>query len=207
MNEARFSMRSTPLVHEVRISGGRSGIKTPGMVKGEFMDTIQALFTRRTVRQFTPEPVSDEDVHLLLKAAMQAPTAGNAQPWHFVVITDHAVLDQIPTFHTSAAFIPRTPLGILICADDQIAKPGRWLLDCAAAAENMLIAAHASGLGACWVGIEPVPERIEGFRRLIGLPDSVHPVCMIAVGHPAKTPAPEDRFQSERVHLNNWNTP
>ena len=168
------------------------------------MDTLQAVFSRRTVRQFTADPVSEEDVQLLLKAAMQAPSAGNAQPWHFVVISERALLDQVPTFHTSAAYLPLTPLGILICADDQIAKPGRWLLDCAAAAENMLLAAHASGLGACWVGIEPVPERIQGFRSLVGLPDAIHPVCMIAVGHPAKIPDAVDRFKPDRIHRNRW---
>jgi len=168
------------------------------------MDTVEALLTRRTVRQFSAEPVSGEDIHMLIKAAMQAPSAGNAQPWHFVILNDRVLLDQIPTFHTSSAFLTHVPVGILVCADDQIAKPGRWPLDCSAAAENMLLAAHASGLGACWVGIEPVAERIAGFRRLLDLPENIHPVCLIALGHPENIPSRVDRYQPARIHLNHW---
>jgi nitroreductase len=168
------------------------------------MDTIEALFTRRTVRHFTGEPVSEEDIQMLIKAGMQAPSAGNARPWHFIILNERSLLDQIPTFHTSSAFLTQTPAGILVCADDQIAKPGRWLLDCSAAAENILLAAHASGLGACWVGIEPVAERIEGFCRLLGLPESIHPVCLVAVGHPENIPGRVDRYQPERIHRNHW---
>jgi nitroreductase len=168
------------------------------------MDTLEAIFTRRSVRHFTDQPVSEEDIQLLLKAGMQSPTGGNAQHWHFVIITNRAQLERIPEFHNSAAFVADAPLGILICADTNLAKPGRWLLDCAAAAQSMLLAAHALHLGACWVGIEPVSERIDGFRKLANLPSHIAPVCMLAVGHPAKTPPPEDRFNAERVHYNSW---
>jgi nitroreductase len=168
------------------------------------MDTIEAIFTRRSVRHYTNQPIDEEDIHLLLKAGMQSPTAGNAQPCHFVLVKDHALLERIPEFHTSAAFVPNAPLGILICADTIIAKPNRWLLDCSTAAQSILLAAHARQLGACWLGIEPVPERINGFRQLFNLPEHIAPVCMITVGHPAKTPPPEERYNPERVHINGW---
>lgn len=168
------------------------------------METLETIFTRRSVRNFTLQPVSDEDIHTLLKAAMQAPSAGNAQPWHFVIINDRSLLEHIPEFHTSAAFIPKTPLGILICIDTNEAKPGRWPLDGSAAAENILLAAHAIGLGACWLGIEPVTERIEGFRKLVNLPDPIAPLCLIALGHPAQTPPPQERYKPERIHHNQW---
>ena len=168
------------------------------------MDTIQTIFTRRSVRHFTPEAVSEDDLQVLLKAGFQAPTAGNAQPTHFIVISDRPTLDRIPAFHTSSAFLTATPLAILVCADDQVSKPDRWLQDGSAAAMSILLAAHALGLGACWVGIQPVPERIAGFVELAGLPAHIHPVCLIAVGHPAKTPPPEDRVKPQRIHLNQW---
>jgi nitroreductase len=92
----------------------------------------------------------------------------------------------------------------LICADEKLARPGRWLLDCSAAAENILLAAHARGLGACWIGIQPDPARIEGARRLFNLPAQVHPLCLVAVGYPVDTLPNVDRFLPERVHYNPW---
>ncbi len=168
------------------------------------MDAIENILTRRSVRHFAPNPVPDEEVDTLLRAAMHAPSAGNTQPWHFVAITDRATLDEVPKFHTSAEFIREAPLAILICADENVARPGRWLLDCSAAAENMLLAAHARGLGACWIGIHPDPVRIEGAARLLGLPAEVHPLCLIAVGYPMDTPPSVDRFLPSRIHLNKW---
>jgi nitroreductase len=168
------------------------------------MDTIDAIMTRRSIRHFSPQPVPEEEIQVLLKAAMYAPSAGNAQSWHFILINERAVLDQVPNFHTSASFIKEAPLAILICADEDLAKPGRWIQDCSAAAENLLLAAHAGGLGACWIGIQPVPERIEGITRLVNLPPRVHPVCLIAVGYPAETRSHPERFRPERIHHNRW---
>ena len=168
------------------------------------MDAIENILTRRSVRHFRPNPVPDEELQLLLRAAMHAPSAGNSQPWHFVVVTDRAVLNEVPKFHTSAEFIVEVPVAILICADENVARPGRWLLDCSAAAENMLLAAHARGLGACWIGIQPDPLRIEGITNLLGLPAKVHPLCLIAVGYPTEQPPNVDRYLPERIHTNHW---
>ena len=168
------------------------------------MDAIENILTRRSVRHFGPNPVPDEELDILLRAAMQAPSAGNAQPRHFVVITDRKVLDEVPKFHTSAGFIVEAPAAIPICADENVARPGRWLLDCSAAAENMLLAAHARGLGACWIGIQPEPVRIEGVSRLLGLPANVHPLCLIAVGYPTETPPAVNRYLPQRIHTNRW---
>ena len=168
------------------------------------MDTIEAILTRRSVRRFSSQAVPEEEIQVLLKAAMYAPSGGNAQPWHFVVINERAVLDEVPKFHDSSSFILEAPLAILICADEELAKPGRWLLDCSAAAENMLLAAHARGLGACWIGIQPVAERIEGITRLMELPPKVYPVCLIAIGYPTETRHQPERFRPERIHHNRW---
>jgi nitroreductase len=157
------------------------------------------------VRHFAPIPVPDEEVQLLLKAGMHAPSAGNSQPWHFVVVTERTMLDEVPKFHASAEFIREAHLAILVCADENLARPGRWLMDCSAAAENILLAAHAGGLGACWIGIQPDPGRIEGARRLFNLPAQVHPLCLIAVGYPADNkPTNVERFLPERIHYNHW---
>ncbi len=169
------------------------------------MDALQAIFTRRSVRHFTAEPVSAADVELLLRAAMNAPSAGNGQPWEFVVIRSRAVLDALTQVHQSVRVIQEAPLIILVCAVmARERKPGRWPLDCSAAAQNMLLAAHAGGLGAVWLGVWPAPERLEGVARVACLPDGVVPVAMIAVGHPAESIPPSDRFDPQRIHNDRW---
>lgn len=169
------------------------------------MDALQAIFTRRSVRHFTTEPVGAAQVELLLRAAMSAPSSGNAQPWAFAVIDERAVLDEIAAFHASGAVVQEAQVCILVCGEPGREKnPGRWMLDCANATQNMLLAAHASGLGAVWLGIWPDPRRIEGMTRVMRLPEGVIPVALAAVGYPAETPAQADRFDPQRVHHNRW---
>jgi nitroreductase len=165
---------------------------------------MQAILTRRSIRRYTPEQVSDEAVQQLLQAAMSAPTAA-AQPYHFVVVRDRTVLSAVSDFHPHAAMLKSASVGILVCGDPTIeTREGRWVLDCAAATENMLIAANAMGLGACWVGIYPVEERIQGMRKLLGVPEHVVPLSMVSLGFPAEKKPPPDRFKPERVHHERW---
>ncbi|MDY6845586.1 MAG: nitroreductase family protein [Chloroflexota bacterium] len=169
------------------------------------MNTLEAIFTRRSVRDFKHEPISEEDLNDLLKAGMQAPSARNEQPWHFIVIDDRELLHAIPKFHPYAKMLMDAPLAILVCSDHKLeAKRASWLLDCSAATQNILLAAHAKGLGAVWLGIYPDENRVNGMQELLSIPTDVHPVSLVAVGHPASMPEPEDRYKQERVHRNRW---
>lgn len=169
------------------------------------METIEAIFTRRSVRHFKPDPVPPEMVETLLKAAMQAPSAANAQPWHFVVINNRDILEQVTTFHPASESLHQAPMAILICGDDKLEKrPDRWILDCSAATENMLLAAHSLGLGAVWVGIHPDTIRIDGMSQLLSLPAHIHPLSLVAVGFPKQVPPPISRYHPDRVHTNRW---
>ena len=168
------------------------------------MDAMQAILTRRSIRKYTSQPVSDETVTELLKAAMSAPTAGN-QPWHFVVIRDRKVLEAITTVHPHAEMLKQASVAIAISGDPTVEKlKGRWLLDCAAATENILIAANALDVGACWVGIYPVEERMNFLKDLLGMPDHVIPLSMVSLGYPAEKKSPPDRFKTERIHQGTW---
>ncbi len=168
------------------------------------MDAMQAILTRRSIREYTSQPVSEEMVTELLKAAMSAPTAGN-QPWHFVVIRSRTTLDSITGFHPHAEMLKKASVAISISGDPTVERlKGRWLLDCAAATENVLIAANALGLGACWVGIYPVEERMEALRGLLGMPNHVIPLSMVSLGHPAEKKDPPARFKTERIHYELW---
>jgi len=169
------------------------------------METIEAIMSRRSVRQFTTEPITQEQLDIILHAAMQAPSAGNGQPWHFIVIQDRKTLDQIPNIHPYAQMLKEAPLAILVCGDEAETRyKNYWMLDCSAATQNLLLATHAIGLGAVWLGIHPNEERIASIKKLIPSPDTVHPVSLVAIGHPREIPARVDRFRGDRIHYEHW---
>lgn len=169
------------------------------------MDTLQAIHSRRSVRRYLDKPVDADEVQKLLAAAMQAPSARNQQPWQFVVIDDRAVLGKIPSFMPNAAMAAEAPMAILVCGDLALEKSeGYWVVDCAAAVQNMLLAAHALGLGACWCGVYPREKRMDGLRDLLALPGNVVAHSLVVIGHPAEQIAPVDRFQKSRIHRNRW---
>jgi nitroreductase len=169
------------------------------------MDTLEAIYTRRSVRGFTNDPISEVDVKDLLKAGMQAPSAKNEQPWHFVVIDKPDILHAIPSFHPYAKMLLDAPLAILVCSDQKLTlKPASWVQDCSAATQNILLAAHAKGLGAVWLGIYPDEARVQGMETLLELPPNIRPMALVALGHPTLRPEPVDRYNPSRVHHNGW---
>jgi nitroreductase len=169
------------------------------------MEAMEVILTRRSVRHFLPDPIPQDQIDQLLRSAMQAPSAANAQPWHFVVIDDRNILEEVTTFHPAAECLHRAPLAILVCGDDRLEKrPDRWILDCSAATENILLAAHAHGLGAVWLGIYPDALRIENISRLVNLPTEVHPLSLVAIGKPERHAQKVNRYKPERVHSNCW---
>lgn len=169
------------------------------------MDTLEAIRTRRSVRKFTAEPVTDEQMEMLLRAAMAAPSATNEQPWQFVVIRDRATLGHLSKATPFTKSLADAPVGLLVAGDRTKMKyPGFWVIDCSAAIQNLLLTAHASGLGGVWLGVHPVRPFGWNVRRIVGLPRHVVPHSLIALGHPAKVPEPVDRFNTERVHRERW---
>ena len=169
------------------------------------MDVFEAIHLRRSIRRFEKKPVPDELIQKVIAAGMAAPSAGNQQPWEFIVLSDERLLKQIPQINPHASMAQTVPAAILVCANvSRELHPGFWVIDCSAATENMLLAAHASGLGAVWTGIYPVDERVAGFKRLLGLPQHIIPHSLIVLGYPAEHPSPQDRFKPERIHTNAW---
>ena len=169
------------------------------------MDAIEAIMTRRSIRQFTGEPVSDEHIEALMRAAMAAPSAGNQQPWRFVIARDPEVRARLAVATQYASPVGRAPLGIVVLADTRENRhPGYWVQDCSAAVENILLTAHALGLGGVWIGVHPVEDREAEVRAIVEAPEGFAALCMIAIGHPA-TPGPEvDRFNAENVRDERW---
>ena len=169
------------------------------------MDVLEAIRGRRSIRKYKGEPIPEGLVEDILAAGMSAPSAGNEQPWHFVIITDKALLDKVPEIHPYAAMAAQAPLAVLVCGDlNAEVYAGFWVQDCSAAVQNVLLAAHGLGLGAVWCGIYPVKERVKGFRKLFDLPVHVVPLALIPMGYPAEQLAPADRFDEGRVHHDRW---
>jgi nitroreductase len=166
---------------------------------------MEAVLQRRSIRKYTDQKVPEDSLTALLKAAMAAPSAGNEQPWHFVVIKERLILDQVPTVHPHAQMIKQAPVAVLVCGDTDLAKHGEmWIQDCSAATENLLIAAQAEGLGAVWLGVYPREDRIRGLRELLGIPDHVFPFALIPIGFPGEQKPPSNRYNEERIHYDRW---
>jgi nitroreductase len=163
---------------------------------------MEAIFTRRSIRRYTDRPVAADDVRKLLAAAMAAPSAGNEQPWEFVVVTGQAVREEITRVHPYSQMLKQAPVAIVVCADPARSRYPHdyWIQDCAAATENILLAAAALGLGTCWLGVHPVPERVAGVRRVLAIPEPIVPLSIVAVGYPAEQPGKVDRYEEARIH-------
>ena len=169
------------------------------------MDAMEAILQRRSVRDFAETPVSDGQVETLLRAAMSAPSAGNQQSWRFVVVRERATLQRLAESTRFGKPMARAQVGIVVLGDEASETfPHNWPNDCAAAAENILIAAHAIGLGACWLVVHPGVEREAAVGAIVGTPEGFRTFCMIAVGVPAREGPKPDRFDVARIRHEHW---
>lgn len=171
------------------------------------MNLLEIIKKRRSIRRFTSQGVEKEKIEALLEAAMYAPSAVNKQPWHFIVIDDHAVMKRIMEAHPHSKMFETANLGVLVCGDLQLQHgPGYWIADCAAATENFLLAATALGLGSCWVGIYPREDRMRAMKEIFSLPEQVEGFALIAIGYPAEEKKTQERFHREKIFFNQWGT-
>ena len=169
---------------------------------------INNIMTRTSIRQYTNEPVSQQDVETLLRAGMAAPTAVNAQPWHFIAITDKAKLKELAATNRRGSMIEQAALAIVVCGNMDKAMKGKgqayWIQDCSAATENILLAAHGLGLGAVWTGLYPMDDRVTAVSQVLHLPQTIIPLCTIVIGHPAESPEPKNKWKPENVSYNEF---
>jgi nitroreductase len=160
---------------------------------------ISIINSRRSVRKFTSVQVPDEDIKEILEAAMNAPSAMNEQAWSFIVLSG----ETLGSFLEINANTPKgAPVGILICGDTNKSRDDFYVQDCSAATQNILLAAHAKGLGSVWTTI--FPDFRGGVKKLLNLPDHVVPFSFTPIGHPAVVPSPKSRYDESRVHYNAW---
>ena len=181
------------------------------------MDTLKAIQTRRSIRKYIERSVEKEKVEILLRAAMAAPSAGNQQPWDFIAITQKEIINRVSRAHRYAKLLEGAPLCIIVCGNTLKErtttsrlrkvfprKSKYWVLACAAATENILLSAHAMGLGAVWIGIYPEQKCMRYISRIFGLPKIIKPMAAISIGYPGEEKGPADRFNNINIHWEKW---
>lgn len=180
-------------------------VKQPTVMENQ---AIKNIMTRVSVREFTGEKISDAQIDTLLRAAMAAPSAINKQPWAFIVVTDETIIAQLGEALPYSRCSNHPAIAIIPCGDLTKAIPGEmanfWINDVSAATENLLLAAHAMGLGAVWTGLHPDMNRAKMVQEMLGLPEHIIPLCVVPVGIPAEHPAVKDKYQPENIHYNKW---
>ena len=167
---------------------------------------FENIMSRTSVRSYTEKPVEQEKVEMMLRAGMAAPSACNKQPWHFVVINDREILDQIPQLSPYASMVKQAPLAIVVCGCLDKTLEGIeqefWIQDCSAATENILLMAHGLGLGCVWTALYPLKERYEGMQQLLHLPKTMIPLNTLIIGYPKNQVAAKDKWKEENISYN-----
>lgn len=171
-------------------------------------EAFDNILERTSVRRYTDDDVSDELKTALLHAAMAAPSGVNKQPWEFILVDDPLVLKQLADALPYAKMAASAPLAIVTCGNKERFLDGEdselWVQDLAAASENILLAAHALGLGGVWTCLYPHSDRMESASRILGMPEGIIPFSLIPVGYPVTEKAPMDKWRPERVHINKF---
>lgn len=168
---------------------------------------LNLIWGRRSIRAFAPGAVEDAALHTLLEAAMAAPSAVGKDPWRFVVVRERTVRQRLAAGLPHGTMLAEAPVGIVVCGDLDAAHDRQLsylLQDCSAAIENLLLAAHGLGLGACWLGVHPREDRVRHVRTLLGVPTFVIPVAIVAVGRAGEVKEPRTRFNPAYVRHERW---
>lgn len=163
------------------------------------------IMNRRSIRKYEDKLIPNKKIENILRAAMQAPSARNRQPWEFIVITDKKVLAEIPNYHPYSSMVPSAGAAILVCGNMKLQSHRGYIVqDCSAAVQNILLESVNQELGAVWLGIYPREKRMQGMRELFELPAHIIPIALISIGFPAEQPGLNDRFDNGKISFNKW---
>jgi nitroreductase len=163
---------------------------------------LEIIFSRRSIRVYTDEPVSETDIQSLLEAGMAAPSGSNRKPWHFVVVTKRETLRALAAAHPFGKMLASAAAAIAVCGDPAISD--WWVQDCSAATENILVAAAGLGLGAVWLGCHGRPERERPICEVLGIPERIGVLSLLSIGHPGEEKEARTQYDPARVHRGGW---
>jgi nitroreductase len=166
-------------------------------------DLLDLMYARRSVRKYTDESVTDDQVEAMLRAAMAAPSAQDLRPWRFVVVRSRKLLDELAEVHKYAYMLERVPVAIVVCGDREVSER-HWVEDTCAATQNLLLAATALGLGGVWISLYPKKKHQRYVRQLLDIPEHVGVLCLVAVGHPAEEKKSRTQYDARYVHQDEW---
>jgi len=165
-------------------------------------DMLDMIKKRRSIRKYTGQVVTDEQIRQLLEAAMAAPSASNIQSWEFVVVRNPDLKRQLAQTHTWSHMAADAAAVFVVCGDERASH--HWVADASAATQNLLLAATALGLGAVWVGIYPGADREARVRQALAIPEEIRVLCLVPVGHPAESKPPRTQYEDSKVHYERW---
>lgn len=166
-------------------------------------ESLENIFSRTSIRNYTDKKVESEKIDLILKAAMAAPSAMNRQPWEFIVVTDKKTLKKLAKIAPNAGYAKDSKLAFIVCGDNKISDKF-WEQDCSAATENLLLAVNSLGLGAVWCAVYPFDEKVKAVQELFNLPENIIPLNIIPVGYFEGKVTPKDKYKKEKIHNNKW---
>jgi nitroreductase len=165
-------------------------------------ERLKMIFSRRSIRAYTDEAVSEAEIRSLLEAGMAAPSASNQKPWHFVTVTDKATLKALADAHPYGKMLANASLAIAVCGDPAVSM--WWVQDCSAATENILVAVAGLGLGGVWLGSHGRPEREQAVRDVLGIPDHIGVLSLLSVGRPGEEKEARTQYDQAKVHAGRW---
>lgn len=161
---------------------------------------MNAIYHRVSIRKYQDKPVEKEKIEAILRAAMQAPSAGNQQPWEFYVVTDKAMLEALSQVHRYAGMVKDAPAAIVSAYRKECWAKQFAPIDLSIAMENLWLETDAQGLGGVWLGIAPVEDRMKAVEDIVGMPDSLRAFAIFPLGYPAEERRQQDRFDASRIH-------
>jgi nitroreductase len=163
---------------------------------------LDAIKKRRSIRRYTGEAVTEDQINALLEAAMAAPSGNGLAPWEFIVVRDKDLREQLSKVHQWSWMAANAPVVFVVCGKEDVSD--HWVSDCSAATENLLLQATSMGLGGVWVGIYPRTERENKLRQLLNVPLKVRILCMVPIGHPDEQKPARTGFDSAKVHYEKY---
>lgn len=175
-------------------------------MKNDKNATIETIHNRKSVRTFTDQPVSQEDLTTLVKAGMAAPSGKDVRPWEFIILTDREKLNALADTLPYAKMLAHAPAAIIVCGNNDTANGGSfyWYLDCSAATQNILLAAESMGLGGTWTAAYPYEERMNPVSAILELPANIRPLNVIPIGYPRGEQKTKNKFNPDKIHLDKW---
>ena len=161
---------------------------------------MNSIYQRVSIRKYQDKPVEKEKTLAILRAAMQAPSAGNQQPWEFYVVTDKAKLEELSRVSPYAGMTKDAPVAIVAAYRKECRMPEYAQIDLSIAMENLWLETDAQGLGGVWLGIAPIEERMKAVEEILNIPDTLRAFAIFPYGYPAETRKQQDRYEEDRIH-------